>query len=450
MDERRAYIDLAFRNGLKDYEVLPPPDVWNSIDTRMKRRVRPAYYFMRAAAFFAIAMTLTVISYRWAGRSPSLSDNSTLAQNENPPGPVSAVNSRTPVNRIKETVRSAGSFVATPVQNTANDQVLTAEGANEDPGQISFQESNIQLPAKMSMYSIIHPQTDFTGNQKNKDLGSTLAIDDVNKEFQDYLAADDADKYSARWSISALATPTYYGTFNSGSDELSKQVMASEQAIVSYSGGVALAYRLNKRLSVQSGIFYSSMGQEINGINSFAGFQKYVNTKGGPNFAVLTTKGTIYTTNPDVFLFAEGNSNRIITNYNNDVFDPQKVSLNYMNNTIKQSFSYLELPVFLRYKIIDRTVDFNLIGGLSYNFLVDNSVYTVIDGTKYAIGTTGGMNMFSLSSSVGMGMEYKFSDKFSFNLEPTFRYYMNTFSTTGGTNFHPYSFGIFSGLSYKF
>ena len=27
-----ANIDLAFRNGLKDYEVLPPPDVWNCID----------------------------------------------------------------------------------------------------------------------------------------------------------------------------------------------------------------------------------------------------------------------------------------------------------------------------------------------------------------------------------------------------------------------------------
>ena len=50
MDERRANIDLAFRNGLKDYEVLPPPDVWNCIDSRIIRKKRPVY-FMRAAAF---------------------------------------------------------------------------------------------------------------------------------------------------------------------------------------------------------------------------------------------------------------------------------------------------------------------------------------------------------------------------------------------------------------
>ena len=49
MDERRANIDLAFRNGLKDYEVLPPPDVWNCIDSRIMRKKKPAY-FMRAAA----------------------------------------------------------------------------------------------------------------------------------------------------------------------------------------------------------------------------------------------------------------------------------------------------------------------------------------------------------------------------------------------------------------
>ncbi len=87
---------------------------------------------------------------------------------------------------------------------------------------------------------------------------------------------------------------------------------------------------------------------------------------------------------------------------------------------------------------------------LSYNLLVDNSVYTVIDGNKYMIGSTEGMNMFTVSSSVGMGVEYKFSGKLSLNLEPTFRYYLNTFNNVIGSQFHPYSFGIFSGISYKF
>jgi hypothetical protein len=291
----------------------------------------------------------------------------------------------------------------------------------------------------------MHHQTGFSGQQINN-----LTTDNLDQEYQDYLAENSTAEQSGRWSIAALATPTYYGKINSGSDELSKQIMASEQSVISYSGGVALAYNVNKRFSIQTGLFYSSVGQEIDGINSYAGFQKYDNTKGDHNFEVLTTNGTVFTNNADVFLFADGSSDRIITNFNKDVFDPQKASLDYISNTMRQDFSYLELPVFLRYKLIDRVVDFNLIGGLSYNLLLDNSVYTVIDGNKYMIGTTEGLNMFSLSSSLGMGMEYKFSEKLSLNLEPTFRYYLNTFNNVAGSNFHPYSFGIFSGISYRF
>jgi hypothetical protein len=191
------------------------------------------------------------------------------------------------------------------------------------------------------------------------------------------------------------------------------------------------------------------LGQKIDGINSFSGFQQYQISKGAPNFEVLTASGTVYTNNPDVFLSANG-TNRVLTAYTNDVFDPKKASLQPVNNSLDQNFSYLELPVILKYKILDKTIGINLIGGLSYNLLVSNSVYTTVDGTKYSIGKTEGLNPLTLSSSLGMGMEYNLSGKLSLNLEPTFRYYLNPFNVTTGSFIHPYSFGIFSGVSYKF
>jgi hypothetical protein len=227
--------------------------------------------------------------------------------------------------------------------------------------------------------------------------------------------------------------------------------MASEENLISYSGGVAFSYKINKRFSIQSGLYYSSVGQMVDGINSFGGFQKYGNTaKGDPNFKVLTTNGTVRTNNADVFLLSNGPVERITTNYTNDVFDPIKANLLYLNNTLRQNFSYLELPIVLRYKFVDRMIDLNLIGGLSYNMLVNNSVYTMVDGVKYPIGETEGLNLLTVSSSLGMGMEYSFSDKLSLNLEPTFRYYLNPFNEIAGSKNHPYSFGIFSGVSYKF
>jgi hypothetical protein len=226
--------------------------------------------------------------------------------------------------------------------------------------------------------------------------------------------------------------------------------MESEKAVISYTGGLSFSYKINKRFTIQSGLYYSSLGQEVDGINSYGGFKKYDDSKGDNNFKVLTTNGTVLTNNSDVFLIASGSADRVLTNYNRDVFDPGKANLSYINNTMRQNFSYLELPVSIRYKIIDKALDINLIGGVSYNFLVNNSVYTILDGEKYPIGETGGLNPLSLSSTFGMGMEYRVSGSFSLNLEPTFRYYLNPFNPSVSTGVHPYSFGIFSGLSYKF
>jgi hypothetical protein len=443
MDDRKANIDLAFRNGLKDYEMLPPPDVWNCIESRIMRKERPAY-FMRAAAFLAIAMTMSVLAYRWIGKTATIPAGAVLALNEESSSQFSSVTISEPFTQIREQSGSArNSLKSTAESAPVISQIPVADNGVSNIAKMPY--TNLWSPLKTTSLDIVQHQSAIDGQQMN-----ILTVDNLNQEYQDYLAESITADQSGRWSIAALATPVYYGKINSGPDELSKQIMASEQSVVSYTGGVALSYNVNKRFSIQSGLFYSSFGQEIDGINSFAGFQKYDNTKGDHNFEVLTTNGTVYTNNADVFLFDNVNSNRIVTNYNNDIFDPQKASLDYINNTMRQDFSYLELPVFLRYKLIDRVVDFNLIGGVSYNLLLDNSVYTVIDGSKYMIGTTEGLNMFSISSSLGMGMEYKFSEKLSLNLEPTFRYYLNTFNNVAGSNFHPYSFGIFSGISYKF
>ena len=66
------------------------------------------------------------------------------------------------------------------------------------------------------------------------------------------------------------------------------------------------------------------------------------------------------------------------------------------------------------------------------------------------VGKTDGLNLLTVSSLFGMGMEYNLSQKLSLNIEPTFRYYLNPFNDLTGSRAHPYSFGVFSGVAYKF
>jgi len=453
MDERRANIDLAFRNGLIDYEVLPPADIWTGIDNKLARKEKPMYLY-RVAAFIAVLVSLSALAYYWSYRNPLSGDRNISVLGEESTAP--AMTNRRSISsagRVSPAVpfKLQKEIVAQNIQS-----VRTMDNQNSSgPARavLSNSGTGIQPQVRRALLNIANHtavRSDFTPPSH-----ATLPATNVGKLYPDdylysSLAVAAPPKMKERWSISTLASPTYYGKITSGSDQLTKQLTESEKSVVTYSGGVAVAYKLNKRLSIQSGLFYSSLGQEVDGIASYAGFRSFDRTKGDHNFELLTSNGKVTTSNPDVFLSADVNSARLITSYSRDVFDPQKASLDYLNNTMKQSFSYLEMPVFLRYKVIDRSIDVNLIGGMSYNLLVNNSVYTVIGGSKYMIGTTEGLNMFAISSSVGMGMEYNFTGRLAFNLEPTFRYYINSFSNSSNSTFHPYSFGIYSGITYKF
>jgi hypothetical protein len=440
MNEKGANIDLLFRNGLKDFEVLPPPGVWDGVHSAIKIKSKQ-FVFLRVAAVVTVLLTLGFLTYRWSRDGALTTLGSVMALNV----PASLPVITTPIenytslssNKVNQVKNTSGALIETDNQSAIQNEIVSTDS----PDQFVY----IQETKSLSLQN-----NETTNGLYLMPLNSSKG-NSVKFKYPDlqYFTENVVTKPKNRWSITAMASPTYYSSFSSGSDELSKQLAASEQALISYSGGVAFSYKISKRFTIQSGLYYSSLDQKVDGINSFSGFRPYDVTKGDHNFEVLTTTGTVYTSNPDVYLSADG-TNRIVSAYSNDVFDPKKASLEPVSNSLDQNFSYLELPVVLKYKIVDKTIGINVIGGLSYNMLVHNSVYTTVDGNKYPIGDTKGLNPLTLSSSLGMGMEYNFSDKLSLNLEPTLRYYLNPFSVTTGSYTHPYSFGIFSGVSYKF
>jgi hypothetical protein len=65
MNEKGANIDLLFRNGLKDFEVLPPPGVWDGIHSSIKTKSRPII-LLRIAAVVTVLLALSFLTYRWS------------------------------------------------------------------------------------------------------------------------------------------------------------------------------------------------------------------------------------------------------------------------------------------------------------------------------------------------------------------------------------------------
>jgi hypothetical protein len=434
MDEGRANIDLLFRNGLRDYEVLPPAEVWDNIHPAPGKR--PVTVAMKAAAVVMIG-SLTFLAYLLTSSGPVKNDLvSDFYINMNDPVHV-----------------PFGSYTAypgiLPVQppeiSESNREIILSENMSED---ILF--SNSMVSVNELTIPLIRNNQSVPEYGLTKESDIILTVPDFVPDPDAYDLSPVTSYSQNRWTVYAMASPTYFSNLGTGSTATEKEMSSSEHSVISYTGGFSLSYRLNRRVSIQTGLYYASLDRRVDGINSYSGFRRYNDAKGDHVFEVMTTSGPIYSRNSDVYLQETGSADRIVKGYASNTFDPEKSNLRYITSSITQNFSYIQMPVVVRYKFIDKALDVNIIGGVSYDFLLDNEVFATAGNTRYDVGTTMGLNTLTFSSSLGMGMEYNFSDKLSLNLEPTFRYYLNPFNQPVSMKIHPYSFGIFSGFSYKF
>jgi hypothetical protein len=115
-----------------------------------------------------------------------------------------------------------------------------------------------------------------------------------------------------------------------------------------------------------------------------------------------------------------------------------------------QHLDYLELPFNMRYSVIDRTFELQLVGGLSTNFLVNNYVTMDTPDGPEEIGYLANIRNVNYSGNAGIGMIYHIHKQFSITVEPRFRYFLHSVNDATLPSTRPYSLGLYTGLSYTF
>jgi len=78
MDDHIGNIDLIFRNGLRDYEVLPPADAWEGIKPSISTGTRVLPFMKVAAAALLMAVT-SYAAYRWGSEVTKNQFSDTIA-----------------------------------------------------------------------------------------------------------------------------------------------------------------------------------------------------------------------------------------------------------------------------------------------------------------------------------------------------------------------------------
>jgi len=436
MFEREPNIDIVFRNGLKNLEVLPPADVWENIPPMPVKHSRLRVIYGIAAGVAAM-VSLTLLA-TWYMRNNSTPE--TFAEVAAPGGSIGDMSldiaGATPVNRPAEA--RVVNFVKADVLSEPSGQTPMTPAADEPDRLIASADvlpegetQNEQVQLFPDEITVINAGR-FSGTDEN--LKSSLPE----------LAAV---KAAQRFMVGASLSPAM-GFSRSGQDTRLAELINSEKSRPAYSTGVTVGYKISDRLTIQSGIGMASIGQTISDVAVYAGLSDYYAVKSSYLYSVETASGLILAGNTDLYL--TDSKARVGTLIQGNMADPSKYKLTQVGSDIQQGFRYLELPVMLRYKLIDKKIGLNLSGGVAYGFLVDNSAYTGEGSDMVRVGYTEGVNSFNLSSQVGIGMEYNISQKVTFNLEPVFRYYVTPLSDISGSLYKPYSVGFSSGFFFKF
>lgn len=273
---------------------------------------------------------------------------------------------------------------------------------------------------------------------ENKIKDNTLTIEEAIDETND---TDEEEKLS-RWSIAPNAAPVYFSTLGEGSSINPQLNNNSKTGDLNMSYGISASYAVNKKLTIRSGVNRVSLGYNTNNVVVFQSV--------GVSSSSALRNIDVSSNDSSVSDALSNGSTETISVISGENFNSNN-DLSFANNTsINQSLGYIEIPLEIQYTLSNKKFGLNVIGGFSSFFLSDNKIYSEAEGGGIIFsGEANNINDVSYSANFGLGLSYKISKKIDLNLEPMFKYQINTFNDTYG-DFQPFFIGVYSGFAIKF
>lgn len=485
--KEKKQIDRIFQEKFKDFEASPPEGMWDRIVSELDKKEEKKPFII--PLWFKIAGIAAVLAIVVAGIL--FTENTTTGQH---PGIVDRPDTTTPSSNFeKENQKESGSRLSNSdepgLKNTTPSEENNKSGIiSEEKSGSAIAQQEAKPQAENSDKSDGKNENFQTNNpSKRSDDNHAMAVNDKNsisekkdknvsekeklvdqpevsdKAASGLIAANETQKQadsiadkkqenalaelekekeksveeiaesnSKRISLSTFAAPIFYKNIGSG-NELSSQLAnngSSSEVTVSY--GVKVAYEISDKIKLRTGISKINVSNSIQDISysvsglSATGLENI--SPGGDSFLIRSN-------NPTSSFANESSMNSLAA----PLLTPGEIS---------QNFGFIEVPLEIEYALIDKKFGLNLIGGASTLFLDENRVDLVSGSMNTRLGKANNINSTSFSTNLGVGMDYDLNDIFSLNVEPIFKYQLNTFNDVN--NVQPINFGIYSGLTIKF
>jgi|26BtaG_2_1085354.scaffolds.fasta_scaffold00005_187 hypothetical protein len=354
---------------------------------------------------------------------------------------VASENSKYSIERDSETSSTKG--------NSNQDRIVSSETPStvisnvENEGDVTSERimSEINREKEISFDSegredvAIEIADNVVAEEKEEDSISKISLLDAIAEQENLKDKDQTNEsLERRWKVTPNVAPVYYSSLGNGSSIDPEFANSPQKGDVNMSYGVQVSYALNSKLSLRTGVNNVDLSYSTSDIIIAS----------GP--VAVGLRGVDY-----------GSDQTVVTAINRATLN-SNTSGNFGSLNLKstsgearliQSINYYEIPLELQYAVIDSKFGVNLIGGVSTLFLGNNEISVKSDNFSSVLGAANNLSNVSFSTNVGLGLNYKLSKSFIFNVEPMFKYQLSTYSDSS-VDFKPYYLGVYSGISFKF
>lgn len=491
-------LDKLFREKLTDFQELPDEKVWRSIEASLEkkkqsRQILPIWWkaagiaAVLAILFFAIDPfatpdmgdpTITDIENKAADKINDLENPDTIKETFSEPSGITATEEKTKKEPQTKPGHSNQGIIAHPLSNQNPTGTLAAKGnrnetdpsskiteiaafvpqkdnlpvSGTDPDLVdNKKEPNETTRVKNGLPNFMEDKIVDGGNDTEQEEDSQIVggidentnkksiLDEIEKQQLEEEKIVEAS--SGKWSAGPSIAPVYFDGIGKGSPINPMLDNNSKSGNVTLSYGINVAYEVSKKVSIRSGIHKVDFGYNTNDVSFTSSF----NALSGGQLKNIDYNNTAQS----IIIEGMGSLNSIPRPNSPSVANDVMAKNPARTGTMGQQIGYLEVPLEVNYAVLDRKFGIDLIGGLSSLFLTDNSVVLQSSGKTTELGEANNINTVNFSTNVGLGLNYKFTDRLKLNVEPVFKYQLNTFNDTSG-GFNPYSFGVYSGFSFKF
>jgi hypothetical protein len=494
--KKNKNIDELFKERFRNFEATPSPDVWNKIQAKLKekddRKVIPLWIKLGGvAALLALIFTignsmlnapLNKINAPIVNENPakinSESHNNIIVANNDViqeeivsteetnevksnkevliKKPSNTTNNSNGVNSSEPTVASNNKNSRVSKKQSQQNSIQYSEVILKEQEAVTKEDSNLvdktneQLINKdseinknveaVAVNENIKETPEIPSSDENKEVikeeNKKSIFDAINEILEEEVVIAALDnKPDNRWEVTPNVAPVYYNTLNEGSSIDPSFSDNPKNGDLNIAYGVKVSYNLNKRLSMRSGLSNVNLSYSTTGLDL------------GTGPLTASTASIEYSNRNNVIIVVD---NGALANQNSgDPFGNITPKSTNGEPLLNQKISYYEMPLELNYALVNKKFGISVIGGFSALLLGNNEVSVEAGDFNEVLGEASNLSPLSFTTNVGLGLNYSFSKKLMFNIEPIFKYQLNPY-TDSSVSFKPYYVGIYSGLSFKF